>query len=134
MNKKVLLLLLTLPLIAGCNGSETYVPNHKFPGVITGEDAADVGEPMTVFFYLDYSHCDEPIHKMEWNQLKPLGECPKEAVLTDKNAPDPRYPIFLGYSEYSSSIDEDHLWNFKEDYKQGKFLNLYGIWASKGED
>ena len=59
------------------------------------------------------------------------GEGPEEAKLTDADAPDPLYPTFLGYSEYSSSIDEDHIWDFAKDYKQSNILKLYGIWVSR---
>ena len=86
---------------------------------------------MTVNFYLDYNHSDEPIYSMRWYMLEPLGECPEAAKLTDANAPDVLYPTFIGYSEFSSSIDEDHIWNFATDYKQSNVLNLYGIWVKK---
>ena len=123
---KKLLLLLTLPLLASCSGS-TYTPKYPYPG----EDPVYKEDDMTINFYLDYTHSDEPIYSMRWYMLEPLGSCPAEAVLTDANAPDPLYPSFLGYSEFSSSIDEDHIWNFATDYKQSNILNLYGIWASK---
>ncbi len=123
---KKLLLLLVLPLLAACSGS-TYIPKFPYPG----EDPVIKEFDMTVNFYLDYTHSDEPLYTMKWYMLEPLKECPAEAVLTDANAPDPLYPMFLGYSEYSSSIDEDHIWNFATDYKQSNILNLYGIWAAK---
>lgn len=132
--KKKLLLLLTLPLLASCSGTETYVPKNSFPGPIDNDGPGDYGEEnMTVNFYLDYSHSSEPIYSMRWYMLKPLGECPPEAKLTDANAADPLYPNFLGYSEYSTAIDEDLLWNFETDYKQFNVLNLYGIWVKKQE-
>ena len=61
--------------------------------------------------------------------LLPLGEIPEEAKLADKDAADPLYGKFLGYSEYSSSIGEN-LWDFENDFKQSNVLNLYGIWVS----
>ena len=64
--------------------------------------------------------------------LKPLGEIPEKAKLTDANAADPLYNKFLGYSEYSSSIG-DNIWDFENDYKQSNVLNLYGIWVSASE-
>ncbi len=127
-------------LMAGCN-SQSYTPKVPYPGIPDdpggggggggggGED--DPGEPnMVVNFYLNYSNSDVPLYTMDWYSLKPLGSCPEQAQLTDADAPDPRYPHFLGYSEYPSSIDESHIWNFAEDYKQSNTLNLYGIWVS----
>lgn len=125
--KKKLLLIMVLPLLTGCSGAETYVPRSPYPG----EDPEIKEDDMTVNFYLDYAHSDEPIYSMRWYMLEPLGECPEQAKLDDSKAPDPLYPKFLGYSEFSSSIDEDHIWNFETDYKQSNILNLYGIWASK---
>ena len=129
--KNKLLLLLVLPLLAGCSSTKVFVPKNQFPGPIDGDEDINAGEPMVVNFYYDFSHSDTPFYTMDWQQLKPLGECPKEAILADKDAKDPLYPVFLGYSEYSSSIDEDLLWNFETDYKQFNVLNLYGIWAAK---
>ena len=125
--KKKLLLIMVLPLLTGCSGSEMYVPRSPYPG----EDPEIKEDDMTVNFYLDYTHSDEPLFSMRWYMLEPLGECPEQANLDDSKAPDPLYPKFLGYSEFSSSIDEDHIWNFEHDYKQSNILNLYGIWASK---
>ena len=127
MKKKLLLLTLLVPLFLSCSGSETYKPRFPYPG----EDPEIKEEDMTINFYLDYSHSDEPIYTMRWYMLEPLGSCPAEAVLTDADAPDPLYPTFIGYSEFSSSIDEDHIWNFATDYKQSNVLNLYGIWVKK---
>ena len=124
--KKKLLLLLTLPLLTSCSG-EIYTPRFPYPG----PDEEVKEDDMTVNFYLDNTHTEEPLFSMRWYMLEPLGECPKEAVLTDADAPDPLYPIFLGYSEYSSSIDEDYIWDFAKDYKQSNVLNLYGIWVAK---
>ena len=132
--KKKLLLLLALPLLTGCSGSYTYTPKFAYPG----EDPVVKEENLVVTFYLDYNHSDEtlykPVHTMKWYLLEPLHECPKEAVLTDKDAPDPLYPVFLGYSEYPTCIDEEKIWNFETDYKQQNPLKLYGIWVAKQED
>ena len=127
MKKKLLLLTLLVPLFLSCSNSETYKPKFPYPG----EDPEVKEEDMTINFYLDYTHSDEPIYSMRWYMLEPLGSCPAEAVLTDADAPDPLYPTFIGYSEFSSSIDEDHIWNFATDYKQSNVLNLYGIWVKK---
>ena len=84
---------------------------------------------MIIRFYLDYSHSESAYYTMRWYREKPLGECPKEAI--PKEVPDPLYPIFLGYSEYSSAIDETLLWDFATDYKTTNTLLLYGIWVSE---
>ena len=127
---KSLFLVALLPLLAGCKMSETYVPKFPYPG----EDPEVKEEDMTINFYLDNTHSDEPIYSMRWYMLEPLGSCPAEAVLTDADAPDPLYPTFIGYSEFPSSIDEDHIWDFATDYKQSNILNLYGIWVKEQED
>ena len=126
MKKKLFLLALLLPFMAGCATSSIYKPVFPYPG----EDVEPKEEDMTVNFYLDNTHTDTPIYSMRWYMLEPLGECPAEAVLTDADAADELYPHFIGYSEFSSSIDEDHIWNFATDYKQSNVLNLYGIWVS----
>ena len=82
------------------------------------------------YFYLDYSHSEEPFYQMEWYSLIPLGSCPAECQLTDKDAADPLFPHFLCWSEYSSSIDDSHAWDFSSNYKAGKEVKLYGIWVS----
>lgn len=125
---RLLTLLLALPVLAGCSDSYLYTPRNPYPG--PDPEVKEFG--VTINFYLDNTHSEEPLFSMEWYLLEPLGECPKEALLTDANAPDPLYPKFLGYSEYSSSIDEDHIWDFSKDYiQQGPIFSLYGIWASK---
>ena len=140
MNKLFVAALITLPLIAACSQT-VYRPKFPYPGdplktskpsgYSQGDDGIDRTEfNMHVYFYLDYSHSDEPIYTMKWYMLVPLEECPEEAKLTDADAADPLYPKFLGYSEFSSSVDDSLLWNFKEDYKQYNILNLYGIWVS----
>ena len=139
-NKLFILALVALPLLAGCSG-ETYYPSYSYPGDPFSEEGGHGGsgdsediedeENMTVYFYLDYSHSDEPFFHMKWTMLKPLGSCPEGAVLQDSDAADPLYGKFLGYSEYSSAIDESLLWNFETDYKQSNILNLYGIWVSQ---
>ena len=141
MKKKTLLLsLIALPLLVACSMSQTFKPIHSYPGDPFSEEGGggsdggdiDIGEEnMTVNFYLDYSHSDEPLYSMRWYMLKPLGACPEQAVLKDSDAADPLYGHFLGYSEYSSSIDESLIWNFETDYKQSNVLNLYGIWVAK---
>lgn len=145
---KYILLAFLLTFLVGCSGT-TYTPKVPYPGIPDapsgggggGEGPGGGGEElpeeknMVVNFYLNYSNSDEPIYTMEWYSLTPLKAIPDEAKLTDADAPDPLYPHFLGYSEYPSSIDDSHLWNFETDYKQSNVLSLYGIWVSnqKGE-
>ena len=158
-NKLFLMSLLLIPALAGCNGY-TYVPKNPYPGdPFNQNEGADPDQPeidaefnMTVYFYLDYSHSEqpkdtsktddeyvqtnpnEPVFVMKWYMLKPLGECPERAKLTDADAADPLYGKFLGYSEYPSCIDGSKLWDFKQDYKQFNILNLYGIWVSNVQE
>ena len=151
--------LLLIPVLGACN-TTVYDPEKRagpFPGdPFNNNTSGDSGAPidddeeknMTVYFYLDYSHSDEPetlttddayvrnsinepVFIMSWWMLKPLGACPERAVLTDNDAADPLYGKFLGYSEYPSSIDGSKLWDFKQDYKQSNILRLYGVWVSK---
>lgn len=117
-----------LPLLAGCSLSKLYIPKTPYPGA---DPEVIEREPLLIEFYLDYNHSDEPIYTMDWYLLTPLGECPAEAVLTDANAADPLYPTFIGYSIYSSALDEDNIWNFETDYAQQGPLLLYGIWVAK---
>ena len=136
-NKILVLGLLVLPLLASC--TETIIrPKRPYPGDPI-EDKEEFEETnMTVYFYQDYSHSETALYSFKWYMLKPIGECPKEAsdaiqeVITSGKF-DPLYPTFLGWSEYSSSIDKSKLWNFEKDYKQSNILNLYGIWVSNGE-
>ena len=152
-NKLLLMSLLLIPALAGCSGYN-YNPKTPYPGdpFNQNEGADPVAEEeaefnMTVYFYLDYAHSDQPkevktddeyvrndvrqpVYVMKWYMLKPLGECPAKAKLTDADAADPLYGKFLGYSEYPSSIDGSKLWDFKQDYKQSNILSLYGIWVS----
>ena len=135
-NRLLLLGLLVMPLLASCTETIIY-PKRSYP---------EEGDPienkenyeefnMIVNFYLDYSHSEEPIYSMKWYMLKPIGEEPAEAAAAlEENADkhDELYPDFLGWSEYSSSMDESKLWNFATDYKQSNILSLYGIWVNKG--
>ena len=151
-NKFLLAGLLVMPLLVAC--SETiFTPSRSYPSndplnpVPSGETSGQSGVPgededvdeenMTVYFYIDYSHSDEPLYKMRWTMLKPLGTCPEQAKLDNSKAKDPLYTKFLGYSEYPSLMDESgveggaKLWDFANDYKQSNILNLYGIWVSE---
>ena len=137
MKKKLLFLSALLPLLAGCATSSIYTSVFPYPG----EDPEIKEEDMTVNFYFSNIYSDNPIFSMRWYMLEPLESCPSEANLSDANLinklkeegifADELYPVFIGYSEYSSSIDEDHLWDFATDFKQSNVLNLYGIWVSK---
>lgn len=86
----------------------------------------------TYVFFLDYSHSDDtdPFKKVQWYRGKALGSVPEGCSLTSENASDPLFPVFLGWSEYSSSIDDSKLWNFETDFSQAQFVYLYGIWVA----
>lgn len=164
MNKKILLLGLLLPLIAGCTGREyispvPYVPNPDQGGSGGGGEGGGGGGGggggqqeefnLTVYFFLDFSHSEvfedpeteellprdkyptNAIYKMQWYALEPLKEMPAEAALTDSMAADPQYPHFIGYSRYSSCLDESLLWNWETDSEATNTLNLYGVWVSQ---
>ena len=140
-NKLFALALVTLPLIAACSQT-IYYPSYSYPGdplrsSRPQQESGDDGDidrsefNMTVYFYLDYSHSDEPLYEMRWYMLAPLEKIPDEAKLEDKDAPDPLYWKFLGYSEYPTCLDESKLWNFETDYKLSNVLKLYGIWVNR---
>ena len=134
-SKLFLVSLLALPLLTSC--TESIINLHRaYPGdPVEQKEQYEEEKNMTVNFYLDYSHSEEPIYTMKWYMLKPLGEEPagaKKALEDNKDKHDELYPDFLGWSEYSSSLDESKLWNFATDYKQSNILNLYGIWVNKG--
>ena len=111
------------------------------------EGEGEEGEKnLTVYFFLDYSHSeideDEEgnknpnnpgnyIYKMDWYDLKPLGSMPEEAKITDAMAADPHFGHFIGYSKYSSAIDESLLWKWDTDYTASNTLKLYGIWVAQ---
>ena len=133
-SKLFLVSLLVLPLLSAC--TETIINlGRQYPGdPIEEKTKYEEEQNMTVNFYLDYSHSEEPIYSMRWYMLKPIGEEPAEAKAAleeNKDKHDELYPDFLGWSEYSSSMDKSKLWKFETDYKQSNILNLYGIWVNK---
>ena len=85
----------------------------------------------TYNFYIDYSHSDTPYFTMKWWSGVVLGEVPSECQLTSADAPDEAYPTFLGWSKYSSSVDDPKLWDFTKDASLNKVVDLYGIWVSE---
>ena len=139
-SKLFLMSLLLIPALAACN-NYVYDPGEDMPypgDPFNQNEGADPALPdidaefnMTVYFYLDYSHSDEPLYEMRWYMLAPLEKIPDEAKLEDKDAPDPLYWKFLGYSEYPTCLDESKLWNFETDYKLSNVLKLYGIWVNR---
>ena len=129
MMKKLLLLLVPAALLA-LSACQPSGGNNSNGGGDTPIIDPDRKKDLTVNFFLDYSHSEEPFFVYEWYTLIPMGECPEEAKLTSADASDPLFPVFVCWSEYSSSIDDSHAWNFKTDSKTGKILNLYGIWTS----
>ena len=85
----------------------------------------------TVTFYIDYWHSENSFFEMKWYPNVPMGECPEECRLTSEDATDPLFTTFLGWSQYSSAVDETNIWNFKKDSKLGNSLVLYGIWIGE---
>ena len=138
--KKTVLLMLSLVSIFAMTGCfKNNKNNNKSSDNVSSESEDEESisidpsreKDQVYYFYLDYSHSDEPYFTMEWYTLVPLGKCPEECMLTEKDASDPLFPHFLCWSEYSSSIDDSHAWNFKKDYKAAKEVKLYGIWVSE---
>ena len=148
MKKQLLLLTLLFPLLGACADTYEYTPRIPYPGSDDtseseddkGDEGGDDGDkiPMTVNFYYDYAHSETPFlsfpvidNQSTYHMLEPLGSLPEGAELTDADAKDPLYPHFIGYSRFSSCLDEGKLWDFANDYYQGSTLDLYGIWVSQ---
>ena len=88
----------------------------------------------TYYFCLDYSHSDTPLYTMRWYRGKPLGKMPDEIKDIDSDdAADPLFPIFLGWSSHTSSIDDSHLWDWENDFSNDKEVYICGIWISDEE-
>ena len=118
------LLLASASMLAGCGCSG----GGKTPPTPTPEPTGEKNQKVN--FFIDYWHSDKPMYTMMWYTGEPLGKCPQEAMLTDSDATDPDvFNHFLGYSLYSSSIDDSKLWNFATDSTISTTLNLYGIWV-----
>ena len=104
----------------------------------------------TINFYFDNTQTtdedgnDCPIFSIKWYLLKPLDKAPEELSDSAGNldvskiialgaakgfAPTEAFPNFIGFSFYSTCLDEENLWNFKTDYRQQAVTNLYGIWV-----
>lgn len=98
----------------------------------------------TINFYFDNTQTtdedgnDAPIFTLRWYLLKPIGEIPEEINTTAKVvalgaalgfASTEAFPTFIGFSAYSTCLDEDQLWNYETDYRQQAVTNLYGIWV-----
>lgn len=104
----------------------------------------------TINFYFDNTQTtdedgkDAPIFSIKWYLLKPLGGVPSELADSQGKldvskiialgaamgfAPTEAFPTFIGFSFYSTCLDEEGLWNFETDYRQQAVTNLYGIWV-----
>ena len=118
-------------LALGISGCNTSSDEEDTPSV-TPPDPETVPYNQTYYFHLDYSHSEnnDAIAKVQWWRGYPLGEVPEKCKLESKDASDPLFPVFLGWSEYSSSLDDSLLWNFKTDFKQTQTVHLYGIWVA----
>ena len=121
--------------VSGCNkdnGSGSGGEGGGGGGTSELPDPETVPYNQTYYFHLDYSHSEnnDAVAKIQWWRGYPLGEVPEKCKLTSENASDPLFPVFLGWSEYSSSLDDSLLWNFKTDFKQTQTVHLYGIWVA----
>lgn len=133
--KKILIclaILSTLSLVS-CNKkpSGDSTPTSDPSEVSPSDETEGKQKTQKVEFYIDYWHSEEPCYEMMWYPGIPMGECPKECQFTSKDATDPLFPNFLGWSQYSSSIDDTNIWDFKTDSKIGNSLILYGIWVGE---
>ena len=78
-SKLFLVSLLALPLLSACTESIIDL-KRAYPGdPVEEKEKYEDEKNMTVNFYLDYSHSEEPICTMKWYMLKPLGEEPADA-------------------------------------------------------
>lgn len=136
---KLVLLFSSLFLLAGtislsaCKGKEDDGGDDPVDPIIpdpTELDPEVTSYNQTYYFHIDYWHSDENLLKKQWWRGYPLATCPEECVLTNDKATDPLFPVFLGWSEYSSSIDDTMLWDFATDYRQTQTVHLYGIWVA----
>lgn len=126
-------LLFLSSLLVGCNqGGQQSDSNSAEEESTSYSVPSGTPTDQTYYFFLDYSHSDSdnPFKKVKWWRNVPLGSVPEGCALTSKNAADPLFPVFLGWSEYSSSIDDSKLWDFSKDYKTTQVVFLYGIWVA----
>lgn len=158
MKKKLLLLLASIFLLAGCQSLERYYPSHggRYVPEPTEEEKKPEEEEdedlqCTYNFYFSYSATtkynpftnkdeDSPILSFKHSMLKPLGSKPTEVDSEEKVKAlgaklgfevDPAFPKFLGFSFNGVCLDEEGLWKFDTDYKQLAVVTLYGIWVSE---
>ena len=130
MKKTVLLLFPFLVLAASGCFKKNKSSSVETSSVEESSTPSEEEKNQTYKFFIDYWHSDEPLYTMKWYQGKPLGFCPEECKLTDEDATDPAFPHFLGWSEYSSALDEEKLWDFETSSRLNSTVNLYGIWVS----
>ena len=154
MKKKLLLLLASLGLMAGCAKSAEYTPSHGGlvePEAETNDDSSSSTPNEDIFnddavsiyeFYFSYSYSDEPLASIEGPTFKALGidKVPTFLLAQDTLVAagkekgyevDPAFPTFVGWSFYGVCLDEDDLWDFSIDHKQLAVIPLYGIWVNK---
>ena len=120
MKKYFLLLLLLIPFLAGCQNNNN--PSGSGSGV---------SYDTTISFYIDFSATD-PLCQIKANFGQTFS-LPQEAELDNSKAPDPAFPIFLGYSSHAVINSTEDLWKFNEDkVPDGETnLKLYGIWVEE---
>lgn len=148
-------------LLSACSMSETYIPKRggsvsfnpdqsDVSSEITstdtsltsggGRDDEEEEKNTVIEFYFSNTYSETPIFSIDWYMLKPLGSIPEEVSTTEKVKAlgqqagyviDDRFPTFIGFSFYSTCLDEEKLWDFSKDYKQQAVTCLYGIWVSE---
>lgn len=158
MKKNLLLLLLPICLLAGCESEFSYNP-QKGGKYVPWEEEKDPEEEAqeekfscVYKFYFSYSHSshydeilgrdkETPILSVTHDDMfVPLGACPEAVNSKEKLLGiaavngfyvDSTFDKFLGFSQYSVCLDEDGLWDFTKDTKQQAIINLYGVWVSE---
>lgn len=156
---KLLLLLSSILVLAGCSNLERYYPTQggRYVPEPTEEEHGGGGQgedeelQCTYNFYFSYSATtkynpftnkdeDAPILSFKHAMLKPLGAKPTEVDSEAKVKElgeklgftcDPTFPKFIGFSFNGVCLDETGLWNFETDYKQLAVVTLYGVWVSE---
>lgn len=115
-------------ITVSANGVSEYV----YVDVSSGEGRKDA----TVYFFLDYNNYDLEDDSVylacfKWYRNRPLatsGDIPANPT----KAPDPAFPIFLGWSSKAIIDSTDDLWDMENDTIGTDYiLFLFGIWVAE---